>query len=154
MNTSVIDLYERLRKAPDDETRARIIAEAFEQLEDRYPEIKDLATAGALRETELRLLKEIEQVRADLSREIEQVRADLSREIEQVRADLSREIEQVRADLGLEIEKVRKEIEQVRADLSVQMERMRYSLLRWIFTLLATQVLALMVLILRTSAHA
>ncbi len=132
MNTSVIDLYERLRKAPDDETRARIIAEAFEQLEDRYPEIKDLATAGALRETELRLLKEIEQVRADLSREIEQVRADL----------------------GLEIEKVRKEIEQVRADLSVQMERMRYSLLRWIFTLLATQVLALMVLILRTSAHA
>ena len=125
MNTSVIDLYERLRKAPDDETRARIIAEAFEQLEDRYPEIKDLATAGALRETELRLLKEIEQVRADLSREIEQVRADLSREIEQVRADLS-----------------------------VQMERMRYSLLRWIFTLLATQVLALMVLILRTSAHA
>jgi molecular chaperone GrpE (heat shock protein) len=128
MSTSVIELYERLRRAPDDDARARIIAEAFEQLEDRYPKIKDLATAGGLRETELRLQKEIEQVRADLTREIEQVRADLS----------------------LDIERVRKEITQVRADLSVQMERMRYSLLRWIFTLLATQVFALIVLVLRT----
>jgi hypothetical protein len=132
MSTSVIELYERLRKAPDDEARARIIAEAFEQLEDRYPEIKDLATAGGLRESELRLQKEIEQVRADLTQRIEQVRADLTQQIEQVRADLTQRIEQVRADL------------------SVQMERMRYSLLRWIFTLLATQVFALVVLILRT----
>jgi Zn-dependent M32 family carboxypeptidase len=88
----VIDLYDSLLDAKDDRTRAKIIASAFESLEDRYPELRDMATAGGVRETELRLQKEIEQVRANLSKDIEQVRADLSKEIEQVRADLSRQI--------------------------------------------------------------
>jgi len=139
MSSSVIDLYDRLRTAPDDETRARIIAEAFETLEERYPHLGDMATRTNLSETELRLIKEIEQVRADLSKDIEQVRAELKetelrlvKEIEQVRADLSKEIEQVRADLSKEIEQVRadlsKEIEQVRADLSKEIEQVRAEL--------------------------
>jgi len=84
----VIDLYDSLLDAKDDRTRAKIIASAFESLEDRYPELRDMATAGGVRETELRLQKEIEQVRADLSKDIEQVRL----RIEEVRADLSRQI--------------------------------------------------------------
>jgi len=63
--------------AKDDRTRAKIIASAFESLEDRYPELRDMATASGVRETELRLQKEIEQVRL----RIEEVRADLSRQI-------------------------------------------------------------------------
>ena len=103
MSSSVLDLYDRLRTAPNDEARARIIAEAFEALEERYPHLGDMATRAHLRETELRLLKEIEQVRADLKVEIEQVRAELTKEIEKVRADLTREIEKTRADLKVEI---------------------------------------------------
>jgi len=84
----VIDLHDDLLDAKDNRTRAKIIASAFESLEDRSPELRDMATAGGVRETELRLQKEIEQVRADLSKDIEQVRLW----IEEVRADLSRQI--------------------------------------------------------------
>ncbi|WP_438438394.1 hypothetical protein [Hydrogenophilus thermoluteolus] len=61
--TSVIDLYEKLRLAPDETARARIIAEAFEALENRYPHLDYLVTTRHLSETELKLTKEIEQVR-------------------------------------------------------------------------------------------
>jgi hypothetical protein len=60
---STIELYEQLSTAPDEKTRARLIAEAFERIEERYPEVKDLATQSGMRETELRLQKEIETVR-------------------------------------------------------------------------------------------
>ncbi len=98
-SAKVIDLYDSLLDAKDDRTRAKIIASAFESLEDRYPELRDMATASGVRETELRLQKEIEQMRADLSKDIAQVRADLSKDIAQVRADLSKDIEQMRIEL-------------------------------------------------------
>ena len=89
--TSSVALYEALTSATDDRARARVIAEAFERLEERYPQLPDLATQAHLRETELRLQKEIEQVRAEL-RETE---LRLQKEIEGVR----REIVQVKVDL-------------------------------------------------------
>ncbi|MFB6359179.1 MAG: hypothetical protein ABEJ96_09350 [Thiohalorhabdaceae bacterium] len=85
--TSSVELYEKLRTAPDDQTRAKLIAEAFENVEERYPEITDLATASQVRESELRLQKEIEQVRAELKTEIEQVRAELKTDIAQTKSD-------------------------------------------------------------------
>ncbi|MEY6431342.1 DUF1640 domain-containing protein [Thioalkalicoccus limnaeus] len=97
--TSVVQLYEALASAPDDRTRARVIAEAFERREERYPHLPDLTTQSHLRETELRLQREIEQVRADLTREIEQVRADLTLRIEQLRGELKTDIERSRNSL-------------------------------------------------------
>lgn len=85
---SVIDLYERLASAPDHKARAKIIAEALEALEERYPNLSQTATQGDLRETELRLLKEIEQIRAELRVGIEKVRADLTEKIAQTQASL------------------------------------------------------------------
>jgi len=143
MSSSALDLYDRLRTAPDDDARARIIAEAFEALEERYPHLGDMATRTHLSETELRLIKEIEQVRADLSKEIEQVRADLSKEIEQVRADLSKEIEQVRADLSLDIERLRGEVK-------VGMAQTHASWLKWSFLFWITQFSAIVLLLWRT----
>ncbi len=94
MNSSVA-LYEALTTAPDDRARARVIAEAFERLEERYPHLPDLATEGHVREAELRLQREIEQIRAELKAEIEQIRADqrnmelrLQKEIANVKLDL------------------------------------------------------------------
>ena len=78
--TSVVALYNALTTAPDERSRARVIAEAFEGLEDRYPHLPDLATQAHVRETELRLQKEIEQVRADLTLKIDQLRGDMLRE--------------------------------------------------------------------------
>ena len=148
--SSVVALYQALSDAPDDQTRARLIAEAFESLEDRFPRLPDMATQGHVRESELRLQKEIELVRAELHeselrlrKEIEQVRAELheselrlQKEIELVRADSKADIEQVRADLSLQIE-------QLRGDVA----RMKIDLLKWLVPLMFGQVLAIAALV-------
>lgn len=76
---SSVALYEALTTAPDDRARARVIAEAFERLEERYPHLPELATQCDVRESELRLQKEIEQVRADLKLDIAQLRGEVER---------------------------------------------------------------------------
>ena len=145
---SVIDLYDSLLAAEDERARARIIAGAFERLEDRYPELKDLATASGVRESELRLQKEIEQVRADLTKEIEQIRTDLSKDIEQVklrieevRSELGREIEQVRAEMKIEIEKLRTEL---KTDIAAGNQKV----LRWVTGLMFAQLVTIIAIIL------
>jgi len=85
---SAVQLYEALATAPDDKTRAKLIAEAIERLEERYPHLPDLATRAHLRETELCLRKEIGQVHSDLKAEIKQVRSELKTEIANVKLDL------------------------------------------------------------------
>ncbi len=47
-------LYEQLTEAGEDKTRAKLIAEAFEHLEDRYPQLKDVELK--LQQTEIRLM--------------------------------------------------------------------------------------------------
>jgi hypothetical protein len=75
--SAALRLYEQLTEAKDDKTRARLIAEAFDELEDRFPQLGDLATQGHLRESELRLQKEIKEVEAALRKDIEQTRLEL-----------------------------------------------------------------------------
>ncbi|NEX23092.1 DUF1640 domain-containing protein [Thiorhodococcus mannitoliphagus] len=97
--SSVVELYEALASAPDDRARARVIAEAFERLEERYPHLPDLATQQHLRETELRLQREIEAVRANLTLQIEQLRGEVKTEIEQLRGEVKTDIERNRNSL-------------------------------------------------------
>ena len=106
---SAIQLYDKLLAAPDDKTRARLIAEAFERLEERYPPIADLATQASVKETELRLLKEIETVR--------------------------KEMREMEGKPRLEIEGVRKGIETVRKEIAV----LKTDLIKWIIGLLIAQ---------------
>ena len=68
MSVSALHIYEQLTDAPDDKTRARIIAEAIGQLEDRYPQLREVATQPQLRETELRLQKEIQGSRSQFAK--------------------------------------------------------------------------------------
>jgi len=151
---SVVALYEALASAQDERARARVIAEAFERLEERYPNLPELATQGHLREGELRLQKDIELVRAELKetelrlqKEIELVRAELKetelrlqKEIVQVRADLTVQIEQLRGDL-------KTEIEQLRGEVRTAIERSRNSLLLWLIPLMFAQVGAIAALV-------
>ncbi len=145
--TSSVALYEALTTAPDERTRARLIAEAIERLEERYPHLPDLVTQGHLRETELRLQKEIEQVRADLQANIEQVRADLQANIEQVRADLQARIEQVRAELKTDIEQVRADLRQTELRLQKEIAHIKLDLLKWLVPLMFAQVAAIAALV-------
>ncbi len=91
----ILDIYDKLTQASDDRTRARVIAEAFAQLEERYPHLSELATRSHVSESELRLRQEIEKVRADVAVEIEKVRG----EIKALELRLTREIVGARADL-------------------------------------------------------
>jgi len=45
-----LDLYAKLTETTDEKERARLIAEAFDVLEARFPQIIALATQGHLRE--------------------------------------------------------------------------------------------------------
>jgi len=165
--SAVLDLYDRLRHAPDEETRARVIAEAFDLLESRYPHLDYLVTVRHLSETELKLTKEIEAVRGEvkatelkLTKEIEAVRGEvkatelkLTKEIEAVRGEvkatelkLVKEIEQVRADLT-------KEIEAVRAQVAITAAETRSSILKWSFLFWLSQFGAVMLLLWRLWPH-
>jgi hypothetical protein len=99
--SSVVELYEALANAPDERARARVIAEAFERLEERYPHRPELVTRGHLRESELRLTREIEQMRADLTIRIEQLRGEPKSEIEQLRGEVTTTIQRSRNALLL-----------------------------------------------------
>lgn len=122
---SVVALYEALASAQDDRARARVIAEAFERLEERYPNLPELATQGHLREAELRLQKDIELVRAELK---------------ETELRLQKEIAQVRADLMVQIE-------QLRGEVRTAIERSRNSLLLWLIPLMFAQVGAIAALV-------
>ena len=73
MSVVALHLYEKLNDAPDDKARSKAIVEAFSELEERYPDLKENATKRDLSETELRLQKEIENTRL----EIEKVRSEI-----------------------------------------------------------------------------
>ncbi|MEI6746406.1 MAG: hypothetical protein WCL34_10620 [Methylococcaceae bacterium] len=120
MSVVALHLYEKLNDAPDDKARSKAIVEAFSELEERYPDLKETATKRDLSETELRLQKEIEAtkleiktVEANLQLEIKTVEANLQKEIEATRL----EIKTVEANLQKGIEETRLEIEKVRSEI-------------------------------------
>ena len=116
----VLELYDKLRLAPDEEARARLIAQAFSLLEARYPHLDDLVTTRELSTSELKLIKEIELVRG--------------------------EIKETELRLVKEIEAVRAETEKVRAELKVDIARSHAGLLKWSFLFWASQLGALLLL--------
>ena len=111
----------KTQEAPDDKARSKAIVEAFSELEERYPNLREVATQRDLSETELRLQKEIRIVEANLQKEIEQVRL----EIKTVEANLQKEIRIVEANLQKEIEQIRLEIKTVEANLQKEIEKVR-----------------------------
>ena len=123
-----LKIYEAFREYGEE--KARILAEAFEELEKRYPQILDMATKKDLTETELKLTKEIEEIRL----EVEQVR----KEMKEVELRLQGEIEQVRKELKETELKLTKEIEQVRREIS----ETKASLVKWMFLFWTGQIIA------------
>ncbi len=93
--SAALQLYTQLTEASDDKTRARLIADAFDALEARFPQIMDLATQGHVRESELRLQKEIKEVEARLQERIARVELQIKQvevQIKQVEVNLHQAI--------------------------------------------------------------
>jgi len=122
MSVVALHLYEKLNEAANDKERSKAIVDAFSELEERYPNLKDVATQRDLSETELRLRKEIEQVRLETEKvrnEIKTVESNLQLEIKTVESNLQLEIKTIEANLQKEIDKTRIEIEKVRAEVKM-----------------------------------
>ncbi|MBT6173467.1 MAG: DUF1640 domain-containing protein [Thiotrichales bacterium] len=124
MSQTAIQLYDNLRHAANDDDKNRLIAEAFEELQSRYPDLEHVATKQNLSETELRLRKDIEGTRL----EIKEVEANLRKDIEVTRL----EIKEVEANLRKDIEGTRLEIKEVEANLQKDIRAVESSLIRWI----------------------
>ena len=97
--SAALRLYEQLTEAKDDKTRARLIAEAFDELEARFPQLTDLATQGHVREAELRLQKEIKESEGRLRKEITELEGRLRKEITELEGRLTKEIEHIRVEV-------------------------------------------------------
>ena len=110
-----LKLYEAFREYGED--KARLIAEAFDELEKRYPQIREITTRTDLSETELKLTKEIENTR---------------KEIKALEIKLTKDIKELELKLTKEIQDTRKEIKEVETRL-----------VRWMFMFWTGQVIAL-----------
>ncbi|MBK1633157.1 hypothetical protein CKO31_20865 [Thiohalocapsa halophila] len=89
--TLAFKLYEQVNEAPDDRTRFRLIVDAIRELEEGWPRPGEIARGADVRESELRLQKEIEVVRKELEavrKEIKDVELRLQKEIEVVRKEM------------------------------------------------------------------
>jgi hypothetical protein len=111
-----LQLYEDLTNAGEDRVRARVIAEALEQIEARYPDVRDMATKTHISETELRLQKEIESTRL----QIKEVEANLKKDIQAVQLEtqaIRLEIKEVEAKLQKDIQAIQLEMQAIRLEI-------------------------------------
>jgi predicted nucleic acid-binding Zn-ribbon protein len=133
-----------------EEEKSELIENFIEEIKKEYPELKYHATKEDLKNTELKLTKEIEEVR----KEIKEVELKLSKEIEEVKLNLSKEIEEVRKEIK-EVElKLSKEIKEVELKLTKEIEEVRkeikdtkFSILKWQFAFWLAQMGVLLAII-------
>jgi chromosome segregation ATPase len=129
--SAALDLYAKLTETSDDKERARLIADAFDALDARFPHLNDLATQGHVRESELRLQKEIKGVEL----QIREVEGRLQKDIKEVEARLQKEIKEVEARLQKEIKAVELKISQVEVRISeveVNLHKAMAAQTRWL----------------------
>ena len=130
-------LYEQLTETTDERVRLRLIADAIGELEESWPRAGEIARSGDVRESELRLQREIEVVRKEIKeveltlqkeiegvrKEIKEVELTLQKEIKEVELSLKKEIKEVELSLKKEIEVVRKEIKDVELRMRTAMHQ-------------------------------
>ena len=136
--TLAFELYDQINEAPDDRTRFRLLVDAIRALEERWPQPGDIARGADVRESELRLQKEIEIVRKEMKEAERRLQGEIEgvrKEIKEVELRLQGEIESVRKEmkevelrLQGEIELVRKEIKEVELRLQKEIDQVRVDL--------------------------
>jgi len=123
-----------------EEEKSKIIAEIIDEFDKNYPDLKYHATKSDVKESELKLIKEIEQIR----KEIKEVEAKLQKEIKEVENNLQKEIKEVELRFSKEIKEVElklsKEIKEVEAKLSKEIAQTKASLLKWTFAFWVSQI--------------
>jgi len=128
-----ISIYEALTDdSLNEKEKAKIIAEAIDSISKEFPNLKHTSTKEDLKESELKLIKEIEQTR----KEIKELDIKLSREIKELELKLSKEIEETKLQFT-------KEIEKTKLELTREIESSKVTMLKWSFVFWTTQMIAL-----------
>ena len=85
-----VGIYSALiNKQLTDEQRAKVIANGFEELERRYPNLSNAATDQELKNTELKLSAQIEQLRAKTEHDVALVRKDIELLRQETKKDIA-----------------------------------------------------------------
>jgi SMC interacting uncharacterized protein involved in chromosome segregation len=100
-------------KLSEDE-KSELISDFMEEFKTTYPQLQYHATKDDVKESELKLTKEIREVELKLTKEIEEVR----NEIKEVELKLTREIEEVRKEIKEVDIRLTKEIGEVKAEIA------------------------------------
>lgn len=119
-----LKLYEQLSETTDERVRLRLIADAIGELEDTWPRPGEVARAGDVRESELRLQKEIEVVRKEIEvvrKEVKEVELRLQHEIGEVR----KELKELELRLQKEIKQIELQVQHVRVELKTTEANLR-----------------------------
>jgi len=130
-----------------EEEKSKIIAEIIDEFDKNYPDLKYHATKSDVKESELKLIKEIEKTRKEIKeiefklfQEIEKTR----KEIKEIELKLSKEIKETENKLQKEIKetelKLSKEIKEVEAKLSKEIVETKSTLLKWTFVFWVSQI--------------
>jgi SMC interacting uncharacterized protein involved in chromosome segregation len=150
-----------------EDKKSEIIAEIMDEFQKTYPDLQYHATKADVKESELKLTKEIENVKLEIEevrKEIKDVELKLTKEIENVKLEIEevrKEIKDVELKLTKEIENVKLEIEEIRKEtkeieaklskeikeldlkLTKEIENAIFTMLKWQFVFWISQMAAI-----------
>jgi SMC interacting uncharacterized protein involved in chromosome segregation len=144
-----------------EEKKSEIIAEIIEEFQKTYPDLQYHATKADIKEAELKITKEIEnikleieqvrkevkEVEANLTQNIKEVEAKLTQNIKEVEANLTQNIKEVEAKLTKDIKELDLKFTKETKNLDLKIKDTKFSMLKWMFVFWATQMGAILVII-------
>ena len=131
-----VGIYSALiNKQLTDEQRAQVIANGFEELERRYPNLSNAATDQELKNTELKLSAQIEQLRAKTEHDVALIRKD----IEQLRAKTEHDVALVRKDIEQLRRETKSDIELLRQETKKDIADKTSTIIKWTIGLFVAQ---------------
>ena len=122
-----------------EDKKSEIIAEIMDEFQKTYPDLQHHATKADVKESELKLTKDIENVRLEIEevrKETKETEAKLSKEIKELDMKLSKEIKEVELKLA-------KEIKELDLKLTKEIENAKFTMLKWQFVFWISQMAAI-----------
>ena len=126
-----VDLYYELTHAPDEESRARLIANALERVESRFAALDEVATRTDLSETELRLQREIEQLRREMHEidgrtqtQLKEMDGRIQAQLKEMDGRIQAQLKEMDGRLQQEIEQLRTEMHEIDGRTQTQLKEM------------------------------
>ncbi len=137
MSSVALKLYQGLTDAGEDKKKAKIFATAFEELEQRYPEVKDLATGAQLTETSLLLQKEIKEIESNLNigmsgiqKEIKEIESNLQKDMKEIESNLQKEMKDIEYNSQKDMKEIESNLKLGMSEIQKEMQENKIEMLK------------------------